>query len=213
MKLDKTSLQLYVVTDRSWLGTRTLSQQVSEAIEGGATIVQLREKNLTHEQFLEEAHQIKAICRDVPFIINDNLEIAALVEADGVHIGQDDINATIARTRLGANKIIGVSVQTVEQARLAQSQGADYLGVGAVFSTATKQDAVDVSYETLRDICDAVDIPVVAIGGIDVTNIAQLKNSGIVGVAVISSVFAQPDIKKATANLAQLSKTYFKTEV
>ena len=175
MRCDKKDLLLYAVTDRSWLNGATLYEQVEAALRGGATFIQLREKALDQERFLAEARELKALCRrfGVPFLINDNVEIAAAVDADGVHVGQSDMEAGDVRARLGADKIIGVSAQTVEQALLAQQRGADYLGVGAVFPTGTKQDATDVSYETLRDICRAVDIPVIAIGGIGRGNVER----------------------------------------
>ena len=203
MRCDKKDLLLYAVTDRSWLNGATLYEQVEAALRGGATFIQLREKALDQERFLAEARELKALCRrfGVPFLINDNVEIAAAVDADGVHVGQGDMEAGDVRARLGADKIIGVSAQTVEQALLAQQRGADYLGVGAVFPTGTKQDATDVSYETLRDICRAVDIPVIAIGGIGRSNVERLAGSGICGVAVVSAIFAQKQIEAATADL------------
>lgn len=203
MKCDKKDLLLYAVTDRYWLNGATLESQVEQALMGGATLVQLREKELDHDNFLAEALRIKAICAryHVPFVINDNVEIALEADADGVHVGQDDMEAGEVRAKLGPDKIIGVSAQTVEQALLAERHGADYLGVGAVFHTGSKADAADVSHETLKAICQAVSIPVVAIGGISVDNVRELAGSGICGVAVISAIFAQKDIKNATANL------------
>lgn len=199
MNCDKKDLLLYAVTDRSWLNGRSLYDQVELAIQGGVTFVQLREKNLDEDSFLEEARKIQKLCAryHVPFVINDNVEIAARTGADGVHVGQKDMEAGRARSILGEDKIIGVSVRTVEQALRAQEQGADYLGVGAVFHTGSKADAVEVSHETLRAICDAVEIPVIAIGGITRDNVTELKGSGICGIAVISALFAQPDIKEA----------------
>ena len=208
MKLDKSSLQLYLVTDRMWLNNCTLSQQVTKSLAGGATMVQLREKHLSHDEFLKEALALKEICKNVPFIINDNLEIAKLVDADGIHIGQDDMSPLIVRKQLGPNKILGVSVQTVKQARLAQAQGADYLGVGAMFNTSTKQDAKGVTYETLQQICEAVTIPVVAIGGITSENITNLYGSGINGVAVVSAILAQDNILTATTQLLHLTHPF-----
>ena len=208
MKLDKSSLQLYLVTDRMWLNNCTLSQQVTKSLAGGATMVQLREKHLSHDEFLKEALALKEICKNVPFIINDNLEIAKLVDADGIHIGQDDMSPLIVRKQLGPNKILGVSVQTVKQARLAQAQGADYLGVGAMFSTSTKHDAKAVTYETLQQICEAVTIPVVAIGGITSENITNLYGSGINGVAVVSAILAQDNILTATTQLLHLTHPF-----
>ena len=203
MKCDKDNLLLYAVTDRSWLNGQTLYEQVEQALEGGATFVQLREKELDEEHFLEEAREIKELCRkyNVPFVINDNVDIALAMDADGVHVGQSDMEAGEVRAKLGPDKIIGVSAQTVEQALLAQSRGADYLGVGAVFPTGSKADASEVSHETLREICEAVDIPVIAIGGIGKGNVKELSGSGICGIAVISAIFVQKDIKAATEEL------------
>ena len=203
---------VYAVTDRAWLNGKTLEEQVEKAIQGGATLIQLREKQLHYDDFLEQAIKIKKITAQyhIPFIINDNVEIALAVDADGVHVGQKDMQANMVRKKLGENKIIGVSVQTLEQALSAEKNGADYLGVGAVFSTSTKQDASEVSFETLQNICKAVSIPVVAIGGINIKNIAKLKNSGIDGVAVVSAIFAQKDITKAPQELVSLSKEILK---
>lgn len=205
MGVEKKDLLLYAVTDRSWLGGHTLYQDVEAAIKGGATFVQLREKKLDEEHFLEEAKEIKELCRryHVPFVINDNVDIALAMDADGVHVGQSDMEAGSVREKLGSDKIIGVSAQTVEQAVLAQQRGADYLGVGAVFPTGSKDDAVEVSHDTLRAICEAVDIPVIAIGGISAENVKELAGSGICGIAVISAIFAQPDIEAATKELKE----------
>jgi len=206
MKFDKESLLLYAVTDRYWLGPgENLVQAVEKALKGGTTFVQLREKELDEETFLEEARQLKALCRqyNVPFVINDNVDIALAMDADGVHVGQSDMEAGDVRAKLGPDKIIGVSVQTVEQALLAQERGADYLGVGAVFATGSKDDADDVSHETLQAICEAVDIPAVAIGGISKDNVGQLAGRGLAGIAVISAIFGQPDIEAAAADLKQ----------
>lgn len=198
----KESMLLYAVTDRTWL-QGTLAEDVEKAIQGGATFLQLREKELDEETFLKEAAIIKAVTNKycIPFVINDNVDIAVAVDADGVHVGQSDMETGEVRRKLGNDKIIGVSVQTVEQALLAQSRGADYLGVGAVFKTDTKLDASVVTYDTLREICNAVSIPVVAIGGISSGNIADLKGSGIDGIAVVSAIFAQKDIIGATKEL------------
>lgn len=206
MKFDKESLLLYAVTDRYWLGPgETLVQAVEKALKGGTTFVQLREKELDEETFLEEARQLKELCRqyNVPFVINDNVDIALAMDADGVHVGQSDMEAGDVRAKLGPDKIIGVSAQTVEQALLAQERGAYYLGVGAVFATGSKDDADDVSHETLQAICEAVDIPVVAIGGITRENVQQLTGRGLAGIAVISAIFAQDDIQKAAEDLRQ----------
>ncbi len=212
MNCDKKDLLLYAVTDRSWLGEKTLFSQVEQALLGGATFVQLREKELDSESFAEEALEIQKLCRrySVPFVINDNVEIALKINADGVHVGQNDMEAGNVRALLGEDKILGVSAQTVEQALLAEKNGADYLGVGAVFPTGSKADADDVSLETLKSICGAVSIPVVAIGGIGKHNIMQLKGSGICGVAVISAIFAQNDIKCAASELAALTQEAIK---
>ena len=208
MKCDKKDLILYAVTDRTWLGNMSLCEQVEEALKGGATFVQLREKELDDVAFLKEAFEIKELCRqyNVPFVINDNVEIAVKVNADGIHIGQKDMEAGYVRSIIGEDKILGVSAQTVEQALLAEKMGADYLGVGAVFTTGSKADADNVSLETLKAICKAVSIPVVAIGGIGASNILELTGSGICGVAVISAIFAADDIQKSTAELKELTK-------
>ena len=205
MKCDKKSLLLYAVTDRNWLNSETLYEQVEKAIKGGVTFVQLREKNLDEESFLNEALNIQKLCRNynIPFVINDNVEIARKINADGVHVGQSDMKAGNVRDILAKDKILGVSAQTVEQALLAEKEGADYLGVGAVFPTGSKVDAEDVSYETLKEICSAVSIPVVAIGGIGASNVSKLKDSGISGIAVISAIFAADDIETATRNLKE----------
>lgn len=203
MKCDKKDLLLYAVTDRSWLGEKTLAQQTEEALKGGVTFVQIREKQLDRERFREEAKELKALCGKygVPFVVNDDVELALEIDADGVHVGQSDMEAGDVRRKLGPDKIIGVSVRTEEQAVLAQKHGADYLGVGAVFSTGTKKDATKVSYEMLKEICEAAEIPVVAIGGIGKENVGSLAGSGICGVAVISAIFASPDIRKAAEEL------------
>lgn len=205
---DKKDLLLYAVTDRTWLGDETLYQQVEKTLKGGATFIQLREKHLDDAAFLEEAVELKDLCRryHVPFVINDNVEIALRMDADGVHVGQSDMEAGNVREKLGPDKIIGVSAQTVEQAVLAEQRGADYLGVGAVFPTGSKDDADDVSHETLKAICEAVSIPVIAIGGISRNNVMELAGSGICGIAVISAIFAQPDIEAATKELRTLTE-------
>ena len=183
----------------------TLYSQVEKALQGGATFIQLREKNLDQDHFMEEALELKKLCAayHVPFVINDNVEIAAKMDADGVHVGQSDMEAGDVRAKLGPDKIIGVSAQTVEQAILAEQRGADYLGVGAVFHTGSKADAEDVSHETLTAICNAVKIPVIAIGGITRDNVTELSGSGICGIAVISAIFAQKDIVSATKDLKE----------
>lgn len=208
MKCDKKDLLLYAVTDRYWTGKQTLYQQVEDCLKGGATFVQLREKTLDEENFLKEAIEIQELCRryQIPFVVNDNVEIALAMNADGVHVGQSDMEAGDVRSKLGEDKIIGVSAQTVEQALLAEARGADYLGVGAVFPTGSKDDADDVSHETLKAICEAVSIPVIAIGGIGAHNVKELSGTGICGIAVISAIFAQPDIESATRKLKNLTQ-------
>ena len=204
-KWEEKDLLLYAVTDRSWLNGRTLYSQVEEAIKGGATFIQLREKELNEDAFLEEAKEIKELCAryHVPFVINDNVDIAQAVDADGVHVGQSDMEAGDVRARLGQDKIIGVSAQTVEQALLAESRGADYLGVGAVFATGSKADASEVDHETVKAICQAVHIPVIAIGGITRENVGALTGTGVCGVAVISAIFAQEDVEEGTRKLKE----------
>lgn len=205
MKCDKKDLLLYAVTDRSWLNKETLYSQVEKALEGGATFVQLREKYLDHDTFLKEAKELKELCSryHVPFVLDDDVELALEVGADGVHVGQNDMEAGDVRAKLGKDKIVGVSAQTVEQALLAQKRGADYLGVGAVFPTSSKDDAVEVDHETLKAICNAVDIPVIAIGGISKDNVQELSGCGICGIAVISAIFAKPDIRSAARELKE----------
>ena len=214
MKCAKEQLLLYAVTDRHWLDVRTLKEVVLESLEGGVTMLQLREKHLDEAHFLEEAKELQTLCRSwhVPFLINDNVEIALAMEADGVHVGQSDMAAGDVRKKLGDDKIIGVSAQTVEQALLAEKAGADYLGVGAVFPTSSKDDANEVTYETLKAICSAVSIPVVAIGGITQENVHRLAGSGICGAAVISAIYAEPNIKKAAAELKKAVKETIKDD-
>ena len=214
MKCAKENLLLYAVTDRHWLDGRTLKEVVLESLEGGVTMLQLREKHLDEAHFLEEAKELQMLCRSwhVPFLINDNVEIALAMNADGIHVGQSDMAAGDVRTKLGDDKIIGGSAQTVEQALLAEKAGADYLGVGAVFPTSSKDDANEVTYETLKAICSAVSIPVVAIGGITQENVHQLAGSGICGAAVISAIYAKPNIKKAAAELKKAVKETIKDD-
>ena len=203
MKCDKKNLLLYAVTDRHWLEGRKLIDVVKESLDGGVTMVQLREKTLEEGKFLEEAKELQTLCRErhIPFIVNDNVDIAKAMDADGVHVGQDDMETMDVRAKLGPDKIIGVSAHTVEEALLAEKQGADYLGVGAVFPTSSKSDVDVMPYETLKAICEAVSIPVVAIGGIGRENVSRLTGSGICGVAVISAIYAQKDIRAAAADL------------
>ena len=209
MKMEPRQLRLYAVTDRAWArDTEGLLRQVAEAIDGGAGIVQLREKHLGQADFLAEAERFVALCREkgAVSIINDNVDIAAQVGADGVHVGQEDLEAGRARQMLGPDKVIGVSAHSVAEALAAQAAGADYLGVGAAFVTGTKTDAKPISRETIRAITAAVDIPVVAIGGISRDNILELRNCGLDGVAVVSALFAQADVKAAAAELLRLSE-------
>ena len=205
--MKKNDLMLYLVTDRNMCGEH-LESVVETAIKAGVTIVQLREKQADFKEFCDKALKMKKICDkyNIPLIINDNIDVCLAVDADGVHLGSSDCDIAKARTILGNSKIIGASSREVKTALLAQNAGADYLGVGAVFSTSTKLDASEVSFETLQKICDAVSIPVVAIGGINAQNIMQLKNSGINGVAVVSAIFAQKDIIQATKELTNLAK-------
>ena len=203
MKCDKQTMLLYAVTDRAWVGKQTLYEQVESALKGGATCVQLREKHLGDEDFLREAIEIHALCQryGVPLFINDNVEVAIRCHAEGVHVGQSDMEAAQVRQRVGENMMIGVSAHTVEEARRAVAHGADCLGVGAVFATSTKTDVDVLPRQTLIDICNAVDVPVVAIGGISQENVAKLAGSGICGVAVISAIYAAKNIKSAAEEL------------
>ena len=205
MNFTKKSLRLYAVTDRSWLHGETLYEQVEKALKGGVTLVQLREKELSEADFEQEAKELLELCHkyNVNLIINDNVALAAKVGADGVHIGQSDMGVEKARAILGKEKIIGVTAKTVEQALKAQAHGADYLGVGAVFGTTSKADATKLDHKVLKEICETVDIPVVAIGGITGENVTELAGNGICGVAVISAVFGQPDIEQATKELKE----------
>ena len=208
MKCDKKAMLLYAVTDRAWVGRQSLYEQVESALKGGATCVQLREKELDDEAFLNEAVEISALCRryGVPFFINDNVEIAIRCHADGIHVGQEDMEAAQVRSKVGNDMIIGVSVHSVEEALEAVKNGADCLGVGAMFSTSTKTDVSILPKETLRDICAAVDIPVVAIGGIGRSNISQLSGTGVDGVALVSAIFAADDIESECRILRKLSE-------
>ena len=208
MKCDKRHMLLYAVTDRAWTGKQTLYEQVEAALKGGVTCVQLREKELDETAFLQEAKALCALCRRyvVPFIVNDNVEIAIACGADGIHVGQEDLAAGEVRRRVGENMILGVSVHTVEEARQAVRDGADYLGLGAVFPTSTKTDVEQMPNETLRAICDAVDVPIVAIGGINRGNILRLAGSGVDGVALVSAIFSAEDIEGTCRELRALSE-------
>ncbi len=208
MKFSRESLKLYAVTDRAWLNGRTLGQVVEQALNGGATLIQLREKSLGYDAFKYQALEIQRLCKKyhVPFIVNDNVSLAQDINADGVHVGQEDMNAANVRALIGSSKILGVSVRTAEEAVLAEKQGADYLGAGAVFHTGSKSDAVEITHEALREICSAVKIPVVAIGGITLHNARELAGTGIAGLAVISAIFASPDITGAAQELRTLAE-------
>lgn len=201
---------LYAVTDSSWLKEgQTLVQVVEDVLANGATFLQIREKEMEHGAFLAEARQLQAAAaaRRVPFVVNDAIDIALELDADGVHVGQSDIVGKDVRAMIGPDKILGISANTVETAVAAQAAGADYIGVGAVFPTSTKKDAKSLSREEMRAICEAVDIPVVAIGGINAGNLPQLAGSGVDGVAVVSAIFAQPDPGTATRHLLELART------
>lgn len=208
MKCDKKTMLLYAVTDRAWTGRQTLYEQVESALKGGVTCVQLREKELDDAAFLQEAVEISALCRKygVPFFINDNVDIAIACHADGVHVGQSDMQAAKVRQRVGEDMMIGVSVHSVAEALEAVRNGADCLGVGAVFSTSTKKDANVLPKETLQDIRAAVDIPVVAIGGINKSNLLQLSGSGVDGAALVSAIFSAENIEEECRELRQLSE-------
>lgn len=203
MKLQEKELLLYAITDRSWLVNETLAEQVEKALKGGITMLQLREKNMPYEQVKQTAIELQKLCRSyhVPFIINDYVELAKEIGADGVHVGQSDCSVLEARKVLGPNFIIGATAKTVEQALTAQEQGADYLGGGAVFGSNTKLDAKPMEHELLQDICKAVNIPVVAIGGINGKNVTELQGRGMAGVAVIGGIFGEKDIELAAADL------------
>lgn len=208
MKCDKKYMLLYAVTDRAWVGKQSLYEQVESALKGGATCVQLREKELNDDEFLAEAVEIGVLCRkySVPFFVNDNVDVAIKCHADGVHVGQEDMTASKVREKIGGDMMLGVSVHTVEEALEAVKSGADCLGVGAMFSTSTKADADVLPKETLRDICAAVDIPVVAIGGISESNILQLSGTGVDGVALVSAIFGAEDIESECRTLRALSE-------
>ena len=208
MQCNSQMLRLYGVTDRAWVGAQTLYQQVESALKGGVTCIQLREKQLDDREFLQEAIAIQALCKSygVPLIINDNVEVALACGADGVHVGQRDMEAHRVRQLVGPGMIVGVTAATPQLALQAQAQGADYLGVGAVFGSTTKLDAKPLARETLEEICKLVEIPVVAIGGIDRQNILQLAGSGVAGAAIVSGIFAAPDIEGRCKELRALAE-------
>ena len=208
MKCDKKTMLLYAVTDRAWTGKQSLYEQVEAALKGGVTCVQLREKELDEDAFLAEAIEIAALCKKykVPFFINDNVNIAIKCKADGIHVGQEDMMASQVRQKVGKDMMIGVSVHSVEEALEAVKNGADCLGVGAMFSTSTKMDVDVLPKEILKDICEAVEVPVVAIGGIGKGNMLELSGTKIDGVALVSAIFAAEDIESECRLLRALSE-------
>ena len=208
MRLEKDRLLLYAVTDRSWTGQQSLYEQIEEALKGGVTMVQLREKQLSEDELVAEAIQIKELCHryEVPLIINDNVDAALKSGADGVHVGIEDAPVSEIRRRAGDDFIIGATAKTTEQAKAAEAAGADYLGVGAVFPSTTKKNAIRITPQDLREICGSVAIPAVAIGGITGDNVSEIKGGGMAGVAVVSAIFAAQDIQKAAAELKRKVK-------
>ena len=208
MKCDKKTMLLYAVTDRAWIGKQSLYEQVEAALKGGVTCVQLREKELDDEAFLAEAIEIAALCKkyEVPFFINDNVDIAIKCKADGIHVGQEDMIASQVRQKVGEDMMIGVSVHSVEEALEAVKNGADCLGVGAMFSTSTKTDVDVLPKEVLKDICETVDVPVVAIGGIGKGNMLELSGTNVDGVALVSAIFAAKDIESECRLLRKISE-------
>ena len=201
----KEMLKLYLVTDRKWLNGRKLTDDLEKAILGGVTTIQLREKNLSNEEVISIAKEVKKVCQKyhIPLIINDNLEVALATNSDGIHIGQNDIPASIVRKQIGPDKILGVSVHNLKEAFQAKIDGADYVGVGAIFSTETKNDATNVTLDSLKKICDNIDLPVVAIGGINLDNISKLKDINIAGIAVVSAIMNADDITAASGQLVR----------
>lgn len=208
MSISKSQMKLYVVTDRSWLDGKLFTEEIEKTLQGGATLIQLREKNLSYDEFLKEGKEIKKITDkyNIPLIINDNVEIAMNIDASGVHIGQNDMDAAEVKKLIGKDKILGVTAKTVEQAIKAEKDGASYIGVGAAFSTSTKLDTRVITFETIKNICKSVTIPVVAIGGIDENNIMNLKGLGIHGVALVSSIFSKEDVLLATKQMLELTE-------
>lgn len=201
----KEMLKLDLVTDRKWLNGRKLTDDLEKAILGGVTTIQLREKNLSNEEFISIAKEVKKVCQKyhIPLIINDNLEVALATNSDGIHIGQNDIPASIVRKQIGPDKILGVSVHNLKEAFQAKIDGADYVGVGAIFSTETKNDATNVTLDSLKKICDNIDLPVVAIGGINLDNISKLKDINIAGIAVVSAIMKANDITATSGQLVR----------
>lgn len=211
MNFTKEQLTLYLVTDRHWLANRNLEDDVEKAILGGVTMVQLREKNIDNDSFIELAKKVKQVCNKykVPFIINDNLEVALAVDSDGIHIGQDDLPASLVRQKIGPNKILGVSAHNLDEAIAAKKAGATYLGAGAMFSTTTKDNTTNLSIEQLQTITKNVDIPVVAIGGINYDNCLYLKNCNLAGIAVVSAIMAATNISEAASNLKKRAQVIY----
>lgn len=208
MKFSKDMLLLYAVTDRSWTQDQTLYDQIEAALKGGVTIVQLREKNLPEDEFVAEAIRVKELCSryNVPLIINDNADVALKSGADGVHVGIEDTPVAELRQKVGKDFIIGATAKTVEQAQSAEKAGADYLGVGAVFPSPTKKNAIRITAEKLKEICSSVSVPAVAIGGISLDNVSEIKGCGVNGIAVVSAIFASDDIQKAASELKEKAK-------
>lgn len=212
LKFHRNQLLLYAVTDRAWEGRQTLPEQIEDALRGGITLLQLREKNLEEEAFLNEAVQIRELCHkyQVPLIINDNVDVALKSGADGVHVGLEDQPVREIRRRAGSDFIIGATAKTVEQAKKAEAEGASYLGVGAVFPSQTKTGAIRITKEQLKEICGCVSIPSVAIGGITQSNVSLLSKSGISGIAVVSAIFAAEDIERLCRELKMAAREVIK---
>ncbi len=209
MKFCEKMLLLYAVTDRAWVGKQTLLEQIEDALKGGATIVQLREKKLDEDSFVREAIQVRELCHryNVPLIINDNVDVALKSGADGVHVGIEDTPVEEIRKRVSDDFIIGATCKTVKQAKIAEAAGADYMGVGAVFPSPTKTNAIRITNEQLRNIVSSVSIPAVAIGGIGYDNVCEIKGSSVSGVAVVSAIFGAENIENATALLKKRVET------
>jgi len=208
MRFHEDMLLLYAVTDRAWVGKQTLLEQIEDALKGGVTMVQLREKTLDEDSFIKEAIQVRQLCHKyyVPLIINDNVEVALKSGADGVHVGIEDAPVAMIRQRVPSDFIIGATCKTVEQAKTAAAAGADYMGVGAVFPSPTKTNALRITNEQLREIIASVSIPAVAIGGISYDNVCEIRGSQVSGVAVVSAIFGAEDIKRATMLLKERVK-------
>lgn len=208
MKFDRKSLKMYLVTDRYWLGKNNLTQQVEESILAGATFVQVREKNISDKEFISIASEIKKVTDkyNIPLVINDNINVAIAINADGVHIGQNDEELSLVRKKIGDNKIIGVSTQTVTQTLQAYKNGANYVGIGAVYPTSSKNNVDVLTYQQIKDCCNCCDIPVVAIGGLNKNTIHLLNGTGVDGVAVISAIFSAKNITNATKELVRITE-------